>query len=197
MIPKQVDTHMKDTLREAIGILFPLAQGDDIIDRHNWRTRKVLGEVDGNTVFWRGWSANLRKLSSVHKTLYIDFVPNILPESERYTMFGEDFAKSTVSFKSFVVAFVTSLDKHQLPIIIKTGFVPREIGPNMHACKIVETNVFLSQSPYLWAGYLAKLANFQVFVSSQKDGTSDIPQVADSTMQADADWEYENHLLDL
>lgn len=200
MIPKQIDTHMKDSLGEAIGILFPLAHDpENIISRHNWRTREVLGEVDGATVIWRGWSARVAKLNSAYRTLYIDYVPNILPVNERYNLFGAQFADAISELDSFVTMFVTSFRHHHKPLINSSGFICRVIGPNLHACKIIDLNAFISQSAMFWAGYMAKLANLQIVTQEVAiDRKANFQKnIKLQAVQSDLDWEDENRLLDI
>lgn len=200
MIPKQIDTHMKDSLREAIGILFPLANSSDsLISRHNWRTRKVLGEVDGSTVIWRGWSASIAEIKNAYRTLYIDYVPNVLPVEERYRLFGNEFAEAIHALENFVTMFVTSFRPYHQPIIRSSGFVCRAIGPNRHACKIVEPNDFVSQSAFFWAGYMAKLANLQIAAHEigLRGEANSLSNDNSAITWANLAWEDENGLLDI
>lgn len=170
MISKLIDTHMKDVLADGIRILHPVIEdASSLIKRHSWRTRKVLGESNGRIAYWRGWSSNLGLLADGYHTIYIDFVENILPSSQRIVLFGEEFASAIEGHKAFIVCFAANFGRQERSIINSSGFICREIGPGLHACFLVSPSDFVSQPPMFWAASVAKLANFQREVLHSSD----------------------------
>lgn len=170
MIPKMIDTHMRDALRDAIRILFPIGvDPDQIIARHVWRTRKVLGEVEGKIVSWQGWSASPQKINLSYRTIYIDYVLNILSQDERVRLFGEEFAASIDDIDAFIAFFITNFTPDQTQLIKDAGFIVRHVGPSRHACKVVTPNRFMEQSSFFWAAYLVQLANLKICSISIKE----------------------------
>jgi len=207
MIPKQVDDYMREALAEAIGILFPTFASDrDIISRHNWRTKKDLGEINGRVVCWRGWSANLGKVARGYRTVYCDYVSNELPVSTRVRLFGEEFCAAIDDLASFVVFFAASFSKSHRPHIVESGFVPRVIGPNLHACVVVDPADFLASPSMYWAAFIARLANFQKSILSagsqtfpSQVGTDQVSRDKDTVMSIwkEGEWDDTYGLLDL
>lgn len=202
MTPKQVDYHMRHALAEAVQILFPVGvDPESHVKRHIWRTRKDLGEVSGRVVAWTGWSVNLGKLNKGYRTLYIDYVPNLLDYSDRLKLFGAVFAERIANMASFVAMFVTSFPKGTRDTITESGLLVREIGPKLHATEIIDADVFLTQPSLLWAAYLARLANFQRHILSGRLYSIDESSEADASEAAscldDLAWEDEHNLLDL
>lgn len=201
MIPKPIDTHMKDVMKDAIRILFPLdVEPETVAYRHSWRTKKDLGEANSKVVTWQGWSANLQKLSDDgYRTLYIDYVPNLLSGEERLRLFGKDFTNEIAGLDSFIVMFVTNFSVNKRAAIQTGGFVARKIGPKLHACKIAAPVDFLSQSSLFWAAYLAMLANLQRAI--RNEGAilqhDDVGTDRQPNWQNELDWEEHLDLLDL
>lgn len=157
----KADTQLRDSLREAATLLYPLHSHDGILTRHVWRTRNDVGETAAGIATWRGWSIGLHRLNGPHRTVYADWVDNVLPEAERDRLFGKEFAQVITDMPHFTIFFVTKFLPSEHEIIQRAGFVPRVIGRRLHACMIVRPADLISQPAQLWAYYAAQLANLQ------------------------------------
>lgn len=200
MIPKHVDSHMKDTLREAIRILFPVGvEPDDVVKRHVWGNRKYVGISDGRVLAWRGWSANLARIDRACHAVYFDFVKNEMPPHKCSELFGDEFCQTLDGLSAFVIAFVAGLPSEATSAIQSAGFVVRTIGKNVHACKLVSPREFIAFPSIYWAAYVARLINLQEYIIRGKHEferhTSDTKSSPDWIMQLD--WEDDLGLLDL
>lgn len=165
MIPKQIDTHMKDSLREAIGILFPLGPNPhQLIGRHAWGNRRYVGEADGRVATWRGWRANLANWDDEYRGVYIDYVPNILPPARRLELFGQWFTNAVEDLPNFVVMFVAGIPSTSLDQITSAGFTIRTIGRNAHICRLVSSHEFIMLPAFYWAGCIVKMINLQLAI---------------------------------
>jgi hypothetical protein len=170
-----IQTQMREVLAETIRILFPLTENPlKYIKRHIWRTKSVLGAVDDVTIYWQGWSAGLRDLSPDYRTIYVDYVENLLPKAETIRLFGKDFAEEICSMSAFVVFFTAGFHQDQYDTIKQIGFIPRTVGRNYHASYVMKPDDFVQQPHELWASKTTKLAQLKYTTLSEKLNTGNI-----------------------
>ena len=178
-VPTSVNTLIRQSLIDTVNILYPLSpQLQSLVKQHRWYTRDGVGTHDGKVVAWDGWSVDLKYIDSEYRTIYFDFVPNLLPLQSRITLFGNDFAQSIDGLENFVVMFNTGYPVQSFEMIKSSGFTPRELGRILHATKVVNPKIFVEMPSVYWAGYLIKLLrlkwqnsnqNFQTLPDFQTD----------------------------
>lgn len=162
----ELQTKIKDTLRQAIKILFPVGvDADAIIKKHIWRNKKYVGEYNGEVVSWKGLSANLTSIDFRYRVIFMDVVENILPIEERLRLFGQDFVTATQDMTQFVVMFVLDFPLSAIDEIKAQGFVPREMTRVAHACCIVSPEEFLTHTSLHWAAKVVRLVMLQRVLS--------------------------------
>jgi len=164
-----------------VNILYPLSpQLQSLVREHRWYTRSDVGTHNNKTVGWNGWCVNLNDVDTQFRTLYVDFVPNLLPVQSRLSLFGNDFAQTIDQLDSFVVMFNTGYTKQSVDEIKSSGFTPRALGNIFHATKVIDPKVFVTMPSMYWAGFVIKLIRLKCQTSSQKskatidDQTDDI-----------------------
>ncbi|MCS6802749.1 MAG: hypothetical protein NZ773_12520 [Dehalococcoidia bacterium] len=157
---------LRQVIEETVLLLFPgrpLPAG--LVKRHVWRDQKYVGAAAGRVVPWEGWSANLANLDARYRAIFADVVDNILPESERYRLFGDAFSEEIRELNRFVVLFVLDFPLETEQDIILAGFTPRRMARVLHACKIVSVEEFLDKTTLHWAAVLTRLVMLQRFLS--------------------------------
>lgn len=160
-----LQSRMKLSLHHALRIIFPSEfQPDSVIKPHHWGNPDYVGELDGKTIWWNGWSANLSEISPQYRTIYIDYVENVLPEGLRVKIFGERFAEEIRDIPSFVVMHVGGFASSLKEKVEADGFIVRSMGKNIHPCFVVSTETFLNNTELHWAAQIARLINYQVQV---------------------------------
>lgn len=158
---------MRQVLWKSIDILYPLSRDpEEIIIPHIWRNRRYLGEIDGHIPTWRGWSANLGRR---YGTLYIDVADNVLPNSERIRLFGDEFTKMIEGKNQFITLFALGFPREAELLIRQKGFVPRRLSVRRyHACVVADLNEFTSQNVLVWASLGVKLIRLQREFATQQ-----------------------------
>ncbi len=198
-VPPQIDTHMKETLAEAIRILFPVGfEPLDIVAAHAWGNRDYVGELNDSVVVWRGWRANLSKVDESYHGVYINFVENRLSPQDRQRLFGDQFTTSIEGLPAFVVAFVGGLSHNMADLVNERGFVVRTIGRNIHACLIWSPDSFLRQPPLYWSAQIARLVNLQRALKGERPpaASGDVGHKKRPRWLDEMDWEHELGLFD-
>ena len=159
---KDVQHHMRAALYEAIRILFPIPRSvTELVKLHSWRNPTYVGEVNNKAAAWHGWSANLWYADEEFQAIYIDYVDKVVSPSYQLELFGEMFVSAIRNYSTFIIAHVGGLSPEFASVIADAGYVVRVMGRTVHACLVVETREFMTQSEYHWAAQLARLANFQ------------------------------------
>lgn len=157
---------MQDVAAETVGIVFPSRTGgESLVRRHAWRDARYVGRSAGKVVTWRGWSVNLSEVEPRYRNIYIDKVDNTLPVSERFRLFGEDFAEAIQGFAQFIALFVTALPADSGDEIRARGFVPRMLTTVAHGCIVTDVQSFLKGSISEWAEQLSRLVLLQRMIS--------------------------------
>lgn len=180
-LPISVNTLIQESLVDTINILYPISpQLHSIVKQHRWYTRSDVGIYNGKVVTWSGWSVDLKHVDPQYRTVYCDFVHNVLPLQSRITLFGDEFAQSINDLESFVVMFNTGYTKQSVDVIKSSGFTPRALGNIFHATKVIDPKVFVTMPSMYWAGFVIKLIRLKWQTSSQNskaiidDQTDDI-----------------------
>ena len=161
-LPLSINTLIRQSLVDTINILYPASfQLERLVKKHRWSTVSDVGSLDGKVVTWNGWSINFKTLDSEYRTIYFDFVPNILPLEQRTLLFGIEFAQAIDGLDDFVVMFNTSYSTESYTFIKNSGFIPRSLGKILHASKVINPKDFLLMPSMYWASYLVKLIRLQ------------------------------------
>ena len=175
-VPTPVNTLIRQSLIDTVNILYPLSpQFQSLVKQHNWYTPNYVGMHDGKPVGWKGWSVNLNDVDMQFRTLYVDFVPNLLPVQSRLTLFGNDFAQTIDQLDSFVVMFNTGYPLQSIDLIKASGFTPRALPNVLHATKVIDAAVFRTMPSLYWASYLIKLLRLKWHTTlSTSDNSTDV-----------------------
>jgi hypothetical protein len=170
-IPEVVDTHMRRVLQLVTEAIKP--GSSYLVKRHVWRNIDYVGSDDGKIVEWRGWSANLRKVDARYKTIYIDYVENLLGPSERLRLFGELFTTLLENKSRFIFLYVTSCSFSDCNRVTAEGFVYRRINEVIHPGIILEIKSFLDNPASNWTEYGMRLLNLQHHLTSGGKSSDD------------------------
>lgn len=156
-----VHAQMREVLAETIHILFPLTENPyDIIQQHVWRNRKYVGENSNGVVAWKGFSANLNRMSYKYQTIYINRVQNVLPTEDCENLFGAEFTESISKMSEYVVVYTTGFNELHIKAIHQQGYIARKVGEKLHAAIVLEPKIFVQGTPKHWASDLTRMANF-------------------------------------
>ena len=170
---------MQDVAAETVGIVFPsLSDGESLVRRHAWHDARYVGRSAGKVVTWRGWSVNLSEVEPRYRNIYIDKVDNTLPVSERFRLFGEDFAEAIQGFAQFITLFVTALPADSGDEIRARGFVPRMLTTVAHGCIVTDIASFLEGTVSEWAEQLSRLVLLQRLISVSRAPAPRTRQIA-------------------
>lgn len=157
---------MRYVAAETVGIVFPSRlDGEALVRQHVWRDARYVGRSAEKVVVWRGWSVNLSAVDAKYRNIYIDVVENSLPISERFRLFGDDFAVAIDGLREYVVLFVTALPADSCDEIRARGFIPRLLTTVAHGCIIADVSAFLEGSAAEWAEQLSRLVLLQRLIS--------------------------------
>jgi hypothetical protein len=158
-IPVEVSERMRKVLEESVENV--VAGSKILVKRHVWRNPDYVGMVGEKVAVWEGWSANLRKLDTRYRTLYIDYVASIGSTKENERLFGAMFSAKIASIQPFIFLFVTACPlKTQLEIIQK-GFTFRQINCVLHPGVLTSVNGFLETSLADWVSIGIELLYLQ------------------------------------
>lgn len=152
---------MRAALIEGLKIVFPLHKNLEILVKpHCWRETQCVGTTP--EAYWQGWSANLSGLDPAYKTIYVDYVRNILPPTERFQLFGRHFAERIEKQVAVVVIFVTGFGRQAETGLLARGIIPRHAGNTaIHATYVADTAEFHHHAPPYWAAKIVHLLNLQ------------------------------------
>jgi hypothetical protein len=168
-IPAPIREKMYDVMVHTVRRLFPTdVDPATVVKKHVWRNANYVGMVGGSVQVWQGWSANLRPFGADYRTLYVDYVENVLPVVERQRLYGTVFSDAIEGMTDFVFLFVTSVGVHFQQAVIKRGFTPRYVGDAIHLGMLRSGNGFLEVLTDEWVAQAIDLIAFQHTLRSLK-----------------------------
>ncbi len=153
---------MQGALRRALRTLYPATPDVMSLARvHVWRDRRYVGERNGTVLAWQGFSANLRRIDSRMRTVYVDFVPYDYDQAMARELFGAEFALKLGKTGPAVITYVLDFPVDKSAEITRAGFVPRIMGRTIHACAIAPVSEYLADNPASHASTVIELLMLQ------------------------------------
>ncbi|MCU0496198.1 MAG: hypothetical protein MUF87_02465 [Anaerolineae bacterium] len=144
-IPDAISERMRLVLEKLVEQLDNHVIVCDLVKLHAWYDENYVGLADDKVATWRGFSANLRSLGN-YRTIYINYVINHHSIDVNNRLFGEDFAKSVEHLDDYVCLYVTACPIKSISKIHDSGFTYKKFTRNIHPCRVVSTDDFLSKS---------------------------------------------------
>lgn len=142
----QLEQQIKAVLNQTIQVLLPdVVDPDALTAQHVWRDSNYVGTHNGKVAVWRGWRIRLPIQEAKDNILYIDVADNVLPLTERQRLFGAEFAQAVSDLAAFVVMYTTRFPLNTHADIVEHGFTPRELSRALHACTIMDADIFLQK----------------------------------------------------
>ena len=161
--------HMLGTLHRAIRALYPAVPGAmSLVKDHVWRDRRYVGEHAGKVLSWQGFSANLRRMDSRMRTVYLDHVPHRYDQGTATELFGPDFAQRLAQTGPAIVTYVLDFPVDSAAGITRAGFVPRIMGRTIHACHIAPVDEYLTLNPASHASNVIELLMLQKALANER-----------------------------
>lgn len=168
-VPDDVSRRMYDVLALTAQRLFP--DGTDVstlVKAHTWYDALYLGVVDNKVARWQGWSLSCRKLANGYRTLYFDYVRNLLPKSECDRLFGTSFCEEINGTDEFLYLFVTTCPLSSRSIFEAGGFTIQEFSSTIHPGKLFSREALMSTSELECSDYGLQLLSLQAFVRKNR-----------------------------
>lgn len=169
MFPSLVEHHIRQSISLALRVLYPTVLDiGSLVKPHVWRDRRYVGESGGLVLAWKGLSANIQRVDSRMRAVYVDVVPHRYDPVEAIALFGTDFADHLLAAGPAVVTFVLDFPSDARDEIIHVGLVPRAIGRKLHACVIDSIDSYLAADPSSHATHIVELLMLQRALANQR-----------------------------
>ena len=164
-----LSSHMQGALSRALRALYPASPDVmSLVRVHVWRDRRYVGDHDGKVLAWNGFSANLRRVDSRMRTVYIDFVPHNYDQAMATELFGAEFALKLRETGPAVVTYVLDFPVDASAEITRAGFVPRIMGRTIHASAIASIGEYLATNPASHASTVIELLMLQKALANER-----------------------------
>lgn len=175
MARSQIEDHIRRSIGRALHVLYPtVSDTGALIKPHVWRDRRYVGESGGLVLAWKGMSANLQRADARMRAVYVDFVPYAYGDTDAVALFGNQFAEGLRGAGPSVVTLVLDFPHDAFDEITRTGFVPRLIGRNLHACVITSVDDYLAADPSVHATQIIELLMLQRALANQRRTVSGV-----------------------
>ncbi len=135
---KQVRARLRKVVLRAAELVLPSVASAEIeakVISHTWRNQSYVGKRDSKVCVWRGHSINLGALNLENRVLYADYVAQVPPAEDHFSLFGPRFAEAISDLPAFAILYVCDIpvacaDK------MEGEFVPRLLQRSCHACRL-------------------------------------------------------------
>ena len=164
-----LSNHIQGALRRALRALYPATPDVmSLVRVHVWRDRRYVGDHAGKVLAWEGFSANLRRIDSRMRTVYVDFVPHNYDQAMATELFGAEFALKLRETGPAVVTYVLDFPVDASAEITRAGFVPRIMGRTIHASAIASIGEYLATNPASHASTVIELLMLQKALANER-----------------------------
>lgn len=148
-IPEAISKRMRKVLEGSVENIVPGSK--ILVKKHVWRNPDYVGMSSNKVAVWQGWSANLAKLDSRYKTLYIDYVDTVGSKTENEQLFGAVFSSAIATIQPFIFLFVTACPLAKQSEVISQGYTFRQINNIIHPGMVIDLESFLVTNLEDWA----------------------------------------------